>query len=125
MGRLNKVLGVRGGRARLLRTDGRSAGLPCPECGQILVPDEPGSSRYECFSVTCSGVYFEEGGALYTPEDLRLMRLKDDGRFCLSCQAPLRGDLTSPWEDGDNPHAYVTCRCGFKNPIYGFGEDDG
>ena len=33
--------------------------------------------------------------------------------------------LTLPWEDGDNPTAYVTCPyCGHKNTVYGYGEDD-
>lgn len=45
---------------------------------------------------------------------------------CENCQRPLRGgDLTLPWEDGNNPDAYVTCpHCGYKNIKYGFGEDD-
>lgn len=45
---------------------------------------------------------------------------------CLNCQQSLRGgDLTLPWEDGNNPNAYVTCpHCGYKNNKYGFGEDD-
>lgn len=45
---------------------------------------------------------------------------------CINCQQSLSGgDLTLPWEDGDNKHAYVTCpHCGYKNIRYGFGEDD-
>lgn len=45
---------------------------------------------------------------------------------CENCQRSLRGgDLTLPWEDGNNPNAYVTCpHCGYKNIKYGFGEDD-
>lgn len=35
------------------------------------------------------------------------------------------GALTLPWEDGDNPNAYVTCpHCGHENNLYGYGEDD-
>ena len=45
---------------------------------------------------------------------------------CENCQQPLTGgELTLPWEDGDNPYAYITCRwCGHENAAYGFGEDD-
>jgi hypothetical protein len=44
---------------------------------------------------------------------------------CEACQWPLKGVLTLPWEDGDNPHAYVTCsRCRHRNIKYGFGGDD-
>ncbi|MBQ3802722.1 MAG: hypothetical protein II845_03400 [Oscillospiraceae bacterium] len=45
---------------------------------------------------------------------------------CINCGQPLNGAaLTLPWEDGDNPNAYVTCpRCGYENIVYGFGEDD-
>lgn len=33
--------------------------------------------------------------------------------------------FTLPWEDGDNPYAYVTCpHCGHDNTVYGYGEDD-
>jgi len=35
------------------------------------------------------------------------------------------GEITLPWEDGDNEHAYITRpHCGYKNTRYGFGEDD-
>ena len=45
---------------------------------------------------------------------------------CINCQQSLQGgDLTLPWEDGDNPTAYVICpHCGYQNDVYGFGEDD-
>lgn len=45
---------------------------------------------------------------------------------CISCGQPLRGgELTLPWEDGDNPEAYIICpHCGEKNTVYGYGEDD-
>lgn len=45
---------------------------------------------------------------------------------CINCEQPLeKGTLTLPWEDGDNSNAYVECpHCGYKNIIYGFGEDD-
>ena len=46
--------------------------------------------------------------------------------YCESCGQSLEGgDLTLPWEDGDNPYAYVTCpHCRYKNIRYGYGEDD-
>lgn len=44
---------------------------------------------------------------------------------CTDCQQSLAGsDMTAPWEDGDNPSAYTTCRhCGTENVLEGFGED--
>ncbi len=46
--------------------------------------------------------------------------------YCESCGQSLEGgDLTLPWEDGDNPYAYVTCpHCGHENIRDGYGEDD-
>lgn len=45
---------------------------------------------------------------------------------CVSCGWPLEGgDLTLPWEDGDNEFAYIICpHCGAENTVYGYGEDD-
>ena len=45
---------------------------------------------------------------------------------CPSCRASLgEGALTLPWEDGDNPYAYVTCpHCGYQLILDGFGEDE-
>lgn len=45
---------------------------------------------------------------------------------CAFCGRSLEGgELTLPWEDGDNPNAYVTCpHCRGENIRYGFGEDD-
>ena len=45
---------------------------------------------------------------------------------CSRCGLPLDGgDLTLPWEDGDNAEAYIICpHCGRKNIVYGYGEDD-
>lgn len=47
-------------------------------------------------------------------------------KTCDCCGMPLeKGELTLPWEDGDNPRAYVTCpHCGKKNTVYGYGEED-
>ena len=45
---------------------------------------------------------------------------------CECCGRSLRGgELTLPWEDGDNAYAYVTCpHCGAENTQYWYGEDD-
>lgn len=45
---------------------------------------------------------------------------------CIACGWPLEGgDLTLPWEDGDNEYVYITCpHCGTENTVYGYGEDD-
>lgn len=45
--------------------------------------------------------------------------------ICINCQKPLKAAvLTLPWEDGDNPYAYVTCpHCRYENIVEGYGED--
>ena len=45
---------------------------------------------------------------------------------CEGCgQSLAGGDLTLPWEEGDNEYAYVECpHCGYKQIKYGYGEDD-
>ena len=45
---------------------------------------------------------------------------------CVNCDCSLRGgELTLPWEDGDNPYAYITCpHCGEENIQEGYGEDE-
>ena len=44
---------------------------------------------------------------------------------CSNCGRDLEGELTLPWEDGNNPEAYVRCKyCGYENTVYGYGEDD-
>ena len=45
---------------------------------------------------------------------------------CPYCGRSLRGgELTLPWEDGDNASAYVRCpHCGVEVYLDGFGEDD-
>jgi len=47
-------------------------------------------------------------------------------RQCIACQGDLSdGERTLPWEDGDNPRAYIKCpACGEENILDGFGEDD-
>lgn len=61
-----------------------------------------------------------------THTDQTRINKEQDMKDCENCQRSLAGaELTLPWEDGDNPYAYVTCRgCGHKNTLYGFGEDD-
>lgn len=46
--------------------------------------------------------------------------------YCETCHRFLEGgELTLPWEDGDNKYAYVTCPyCGWNNVQYGYGEDE-
>lgn len=46
--------------------------------------------------------------------------------ICLKCGREIRkATLSLPWEDGDNPYAYVRCPyCGYKNIQSGYGEDD-
>lgn len=46
--------------------------------------------------------------------------------MCIGCGRPLTGgERVLPWEDGDNPDAYIRCpHCGCKNFRYGFGEED-
>lgn len=43
-----------------------------------------------------------------------------------SCGRSLdNGVLVLPWEEGDNPMAYVVCpHCRRKNTVYGYGKDD-
>ena len=45
---------------------------------------------------------------------------------CISCgESLMGGTLVLPWEDGDNPYAYVKCpHCGYENIKLGYGEDD-
>lgn len=45
---------------------------------------------------------------------------------CDNCRKSIsNGSLTLPWEDGDNPNAYIRCpHCGYENVVYGYGEDD-
>ena len=49
-----------------------------------------------------------------------------DSSTCYRCGRSLEGaEYTLPWEDGDNPHAYVICPyCRAKNERDGYGEDD-
>ena len=100
----------------------------CPECGAPLVadggPDDRGTERFECSSMDCAEpVHFREnGGPLMSPWE----RNRSGGGSCEAYGQSLRGaELTTPWEDGDNSNAYVTCRhCGHRNLKIGFGEDD-
>lgn len=101
----------------------------CPECGSRLrsdgPPDDRGDERFECTNRNCNDpVWFREnGGPLVNP---RQRTTGGSNRRCNGCQQPLAGsELTAPYEDGNNPHAYVTCRhCGTQNIMFGFGEDD-
>lgn len=46
--------------------------------------------------------------------------------ICIACGQSLRGgDFVLPWEEGDNPGAFIRCpHCGYENDRDGFGEDD-
>lgn len=112
--------------ARLDSSEGKAA-RPCPDCGAFLQDDsDECGGRYECHNNNCggSGVYFERDGVIADANS----RTSDPVTSCQSCQQPLRRDridLTSPWEDGDNRHAYFVCPfCGHENILYGFGGDD-
>ncbi len=43
---------------------------------------------------------------------------------CVKCQHSLRGgSLTLPWEEGDNPDAYITCsHCRYEDIVEEYGE---
>lgn len=49
-----------------------------------------------------------------------------DYDICIACGQSLRGgDYVLPWEEGDNPSAFIRCpHCGYENERDGFGEDD-
>jgi len=52
--------------------------------------------------------------------------ISDTGK-CICCdEVMLKGKypLVLPWEDGDNPEAYIECpKCKTKNVVEGFGDD--
>ncbi len=89
----------------------------CPWCGSSMDGD---GERFECPNCT-GGVFFKEDGKIVDS----MHRGKTSHETCISCGQPLRGDLTVPWEDGDNANAYIRCKyCGYENIKYGYGEDD-
>lgn len=64
---------------------------------------------------------------LWPPDEPRQIKKgSEQMNSCEDCQESLAGsELTLPWENGDNPYAYVVCRhCRHQNTVYGFGEDD-
>lgn len=89
----------------------------CPRCGATMRGD---GQRFEC--PNCS-VLFKKGDSFVSPWDDDYDSCSSE---CESCGQSLAGaSLTLPWEDGDNPYAYVTCpHCGYENIKYGYGEDD-
>jgi DNA-directed RNA polymerase subunit RPC12/RpoP len=93
----------------------------CSQCGSPM--KESGEDRYECSNPNCYNVSFRENGEIV---DAFSPRRRGSGDTCDSCGQSLSGgDLTLPWEDGDNAEAYVRCKyCGHKNIKYGYGEDD-
>lgn len=121
MGFLQNLIGLVGSSV--------ASGPPCPECGSALIPDDggpdviTGRQRFECSNSACNDPvsFGESGGPPVSP----FARTATSADPCESCQQPIsRGDLTLPWEDGDNPNAYVTCPyCQHENIKYGYGED--
>lgn len=80
----------------------------CPYCHTLL-------TGFECWKCKVEFVY--EAGANKLVERRRPERSE---RPCIGCGLPLKHSsvLTSAWEDGDNPHAYITCAdCGYQNPF--------
>lgn len=97
---------------KLISSLGRSEEL-CPTCGGPL--EQGGRAEGVFWCAACDRIV--------RPGD------PDDGapsgRTCAACGASLDdGDHYAPYEDGRNAYAYITCRCGFENIQYGFGEDD-
>jgi len=77
--------------------------------------------RFECSNCSDGGIFFMENVDLVDS----MHRGKASSESCISCGQTLRGDLTLPWEDGDNANAYVRCKyCGYENIKSGYGEDD-
>lgn len=93
----------------------------CPWCGKTMQSDDNEGERFEC--PTCvGGVFFMEDGVLVDS----MSRHRGNSGNCEVCQGSLRnGESFLPWENGNNPNAYVRCpSCGHENIRYGFGEDD-
>ena len=91
----------------------------CTKCGQINPINEDEIIGYDDFGDDDFG-----NDASY---DFDLGVSTSVGRnVCISCgQSISRGYLTVPWEDGDNPYAYVRCPyCGYENIQDGMGGDD-
>lgn len=77
-------------------------------------------TRFEC--PKCGVLFFQDGKYVSPWDDDYI----DDYGTCECCGQSLeRASFTLPWEDGNNPFAFVTCpHCGHKEIKYGFGEDD-
>jgi hypothetical protein len=84
---------------------------------------EDGEDRYECSNPNCTVVSFRKNGEIISNFEIWHGR---KGGTCESCRQSLdRGVFSLPWEDGDNPNAYVKCpNCGHDNIKYGYGGDD-
>lgn len=99
-------------------------GIPrCPFCGGMVRGDAP-DAHFWFICKPCGARYCLVDGELISPAEWG--RRKRNDRPCSMCGSSLSGgELTLPWEDGNNAHAYVRCpTCGYNNIRYGFGEDD-
>ena len=109
-----------------LRSSRTASGPPCPECGTLLVPDNPGADpsteRFECLNDHCNApVWFRiDGGPLMDPSERNAAcrAARGGGSECIACQRPLDGEFTPAWSEG-NANAYITCRhCRARNDIW-------
>ena len=99
---------------------------PCPRCGGALDSEALIQGSWWCDS--CGSLFREQGEELEHLPPGYLDSRGDEGthgRMCEKCQRSLNdGAHYMPYEDGNNPHAYIQCRCGHENIVYGFGDDD-
>lgn len=90
--------------------------MKCPICGGKLKGDYPFKDRYfNCLD--CGQRFFKEDDG----EIVDVFRRKSRGssRRCEMCQREMKGGTyTAPWENGNNPDAYIKCpNCGHVNFI--------
>jgi hypothetical protein len=108
---------------KLLENLGGGDSLPCPRCGGALDNEALVEGSWWCDS--CGSLFREQGDELeYLPPGYLDGEKGTHGRVCEACQRTLNdGDHYLPYEDGSNPDAYIRCRCGHVNILYGFGGD--
>jgi len=100
--------------------------MRCPRCGKSDMKREV-DKKTGIVCLVCCFIYTESDVIEYwnthsEPEDKNYNPATDR---CENCGQSLAGsDFSLPWEDGNNPNAYVRCWfCGHKTIQYGFGED--
>jgi len=81
---------------------------------------ESGEDCYKCNNQDCESVAFRENGEIVDAYS------RGNRGECESCgQSLSRGEISAPWEDGDNTYAYIKCPyCDHRNIKYGWGGDD-